>query len=207
MKKRWIPFFLIGLLLTSLLSACGSKVDISFPKTEQQLKATSVRNGEDDQTKILVAFYSSSGTTDAVAKQIAETTGDDLFQLIPTEPYSSDDLNYNDKTSRISKEYASSDLRDIELEYNSVDDWNSYDTVFIGYPIWWEASPNIIYTFWESCDFSGKTLVPFSTSGGSIRGSSGDHLHKYCSGNVSWKEGKLLNRTWSAALWIKKLGI
>ena len=115
------------------------------------------------------------------------------------------DLDWNDESSRCVREWKDSRCRpEIDKPLPNID---QYDVVFIGYPIWWEASPSIIYTFLESCDFSGKTLVPFSTSGGSIRGSSGDHLHKYCFGNVSWKEGKLLNRTWSAASWIKKLGI
>ena len=209
MKKRWISFFLIGLLLTSLLSACGSKVDMSFPKTEQQLKATSVRNGDDDQTKILVAFYSSSGTTEAVAKQIAEATGGDLFQLIPTEPYSSDDLNYNDKTSRISKEYASSDLRDIELEYNSVDDWDSYDTVFIGYPIWWGNAAWPINSFLQLNDFDGKTVIPFCTSASSGIEDSEDFVKTQAAGGT-WEEGKRFSSGFSAEQvteWVAELSL
>ena len=126
---------------------------MSFPKTGQQSKATSVKTDENDQTKILIVYYSSSGTTETVAKQIAEATGGDLFRLTPTEPYSNTDLNYNDKTSQIAKEYDNSDSRDIELEYNSVDDWNSYDTIFIGYPIWWGNAAWPINSFLQLNDF------------------------------------------------------
>ena len=129
----------------------------------------------------------------------------DTYEITPKIPYTQADLDWNNENSRCVKEWKDESSRpEIDKPLPNID---QYDVVFIGYPIWWEASPNIIYTFLESWDFSGKTLVPFSTSGRSIRGSSGDHLHKYCSGNVSWKEGKLLNRTWSAASWIKKLGI
>jgi len=155
--------------------------------------------------KILVAYFSAGGRTKKVGEALAKMLNADTYEITPKIPYTQADLDWNNENSRCVKEWKDESSRpEIDKPLPNID---QYDVVFIGYPIWWEASPNIIYTFLESWDFSGKTLVPFSTSGGSIRGSSGDHLHKYCSGNVSWKEGKLLNRTWSAASWIKKLGI
>lgn len=209
MKKQFAPLLLIVLLLISLLSGCGSKVDMSFPKTGQQLKATSVRTDENDQTKILVVYYSSSGTTETAAKQIAEATGGDLFRLTPTEPYSSTDLNYNDKTSRIAKEYENSDLRDIELEYNSVDDWDSYDTVFIGYPIWWGNAAWPINSFLQLNDFDRKTVIPFCTSASSGIEDSEKFIQTQTNGGT-WRTGKRFSSGVSdkqVAEWVSELGL
>ena len=120
-------------------------------------------------SKKLVAYFSASGTTKKVAERLAKAAGADLFEIGPAIPYTSADLNWMDKKSRSSVEMNDPDSRPeiAETIPNMVD----YDTVFIGFPIWWYVAPHIIHTFVESYDFSGKTLVPFATSGGSGMGS------------------------------------
>lgn len=121
---------------------------------------------------------------------MAKAAGADLFEIRPAIPYTSADLNWMDKKSRSSVEMNDPDSRPeiAETIPNMVD----YDTVFIGFPIWWYVAPHIIHTFVESYDFSGKTLVPFATSGGSGMGKTVDELRKLCP-NVDWKAGKLIN--------------
>ena len=135
--KRLLSLLLSVTMAAVLIAGCGATTDTSVTKTKQSLKTTSVRSGKDDKSKVLVVYYSATGSTKAVAETIAKTTGGDLFELVPTKPYSDDDLDWTDKNSRVSKENKDTSLRDVELEYNSVDDFDSYDTIFIGYPIWW----------------------------------------------------------------------
>lgn len=130
--KKLLSLLLSVTMVAVLLAGCGATTDTSVTKTKQSSKTTSVRSGKDDKSKVLVVYYSATGSTKAVAQTIAKTTGGDLFELVPTKPYSDDDLDWTDKNSRVSKENKDTSLRDVELEYNSVDDFDSYDTVFIG---------------------------------------------------------------------------
>lgn len=142
--------------------------------------------------KTLVAVFSASGVTKRVGKEIARISGGDFFEIIPREIYTSDDLNWSNKNSRSSLEMNDPSARP-EIA-NAVQDMDSYDTVIIGFPIWWGVAPRIIETFLESYDFSGKTIVPFCTSGGSGVGRSDTALHKNVSGDVKWKKGVQINR-------------
>lgn len=142
------------------------------------------------EKKTLVAYFSATGTTKEIAITLAKMVGADLYEIEPQEPYTDADLDWNDRNSRCVKEWKDKSCR--PKIKTALPDMNLYDTIWIGYPIWWESSPNIIYTFLESCNFSGKTLIPFSTSGGSVRGSAGTHLHKYTSATAIWKRGKLV---------------
>lgn len=130
--KRLLSLLLSVTMIAVLLAGCGATTDTSVTKTKQSLKTTSVRSGKDDKSKVLVVYYSATGSTKAVAETIAKTTGGDLFELVPTKPYSDDDLDWTDKNSRVSKENKDTSLRDVELKYNSVDDFELYDTIFIG---------------------------------------------------------------------------
>ena len=141
-------------------------------------------------SKKLVAYFSASGTTKEAAERLAKAAGADLFEIKPTIPYTSADLNWMDKESRSSVEMNDPDSRPEIAE--TMPNMADYDTVFIGFPIWWYVAPHIIHTFLESCDFSGKTLVPFATSGGSGMGRTVDGLSKLCP-NADWKAGKLVN--------------
>ena len=142
--------------------------------------------------KILVAVFSASGVTKAVGEEIARAAGGDFFEIVPKEIYTSDDLNWMNKKSRSSVEMNDPAARP-EIA-NKVIDMASYDTVIVGFPIWWGIAPRIIETFLESYDFSGKTILPFCTSGGSGVGRSDTALRKNVSGDVKWATGVQINR-------------
>ena len=141
-------------------------------------------------SKKLVAYFSASGTTKEAAERLAKAAGADLFEIRPAIPYTSADLNWMDKKSRSSVEMNDPDSRP-EIA-GVIPDISDYDTVFIGFPIWWYTAPHIIHTFLESLDFDHKTLAPFATSGGSGIGKAADELRKLCP-NANWKSGKLLS--------------
>ena len=206
--KRLLSLLLTGTLITALFTGCGATTGTSVTRTKQEVKKTSVRKDDQDDTKVLVAYYSATGSTKAVAETIAEATGGDLFELTPTEPYSSGDLDWTDKKSRVSKENKDTSLRDVELTYNSVEDWDSYDTVFIGYPIWWGIAAWPVDNFVKDNDFSGKTVIPFCTSASSGIGESGQLLAKMA-GNGEWQDGERFSSGVSdtdVADWVKDLG-
>ena len=148
-------------------------------------------------SKKLVAYFSASGTTKTAAERLAKAAGADLFEIRPAIPYTSADLNWMDKKSRSSVEMNDPDSRPEIAE--TMPNMADYDTVFIGFPIWWYVAPHIIHTFLESYDFTGKTLVPFATSGGSGMGKTVDELRKLCP-NADWKAGKLVNGASDQAL-------
>ena len=148
-------------------------------------------------SKKLVAYFSASGTTKEAAERLAKAAGADLFEIKPTIPYTSADLNWMDKESRSSVEMNDPDSRPEIAE--TMPNMADYDTVFIGFPIWWYVAPHIIHTFVESYDFERKTLVPFATSGGSGMGKTVDELRKLCP-NADWKAGKLVNGASDQAL-------
>lgn len=142
--------------------------------------------------KVLVAVFSASGVTKRVGEAIARVSGGDFFEIVPKERYTSADLNYMNRESRSSLEMKDPSARP-EIE-GTVAGMENYDTVIIGFPIWWGVAPRIIETFLESYDFSGKTVLPFCTSGGSGVGRSDSELHKNVSGDVNWLKGVQINR-------------
>ena len=154
--------------------------------------------------KVLVAVFSASGVTKLVGREIARISGGDFFEIVPAEKYTSADLNYMNSRSRSSVEMNDTSARP-EIA-NKVSDMDSYDTVIIGFPIWWGVAPRIIETFLESYDFSGKTIIPFCTSGGSGVGRSDTELHKNVSGNVKWGKGVQINRPNESTIksWLEK---
>ena len=137
-------------------------------------------DGNDDsgtgESSVLVVYYSAQGHTESVAEQIAENLDADLFEIVPIDPYTSDDLNWTDSDSRVSREHEDETLRDVELVNTTVPNWEDYDTIIIGYPIWWGIAAWPVDTFVESNDFSGKTVIPFCTSSSSGLGQSGEIL-------------------------------
>lgn len=140
--------------------------------------------------KTLVAYFSASGQTAKLAKTLAGVTGGDLFEIAPETAYTAADLNWMDKKSRSTIEMK--DPKSRPAIAGKVADMAQYDTVFVGFPIWWYQAPRIIETFLESYDFSGKTVIPFATSGGSGMGRTVDELRKLCP-NANWKAGKMVN--------------
>ena len=139
--------------------------------------------------KTLVVYYSATNNTEAVAGYIADATGADLFELVPVEPYTSDDLDWTNRDSRVSKEHDDESLRVVELENAVPDNWDEYDTVFIGYPIWWGIAAWPVDSFISANDFTGKTVIPFCTSSSSGLGQSGELLRD-AAGTGNWLEGQ-----------------
>ena len=136
----------------------------------------------------MVVYYSATGNTRTVAEYIASATDADIFELVPTEPYTDDDLNWTDDNSRVVYEHDNPDNRDVELVAYTVDDWDSYDTVFIGYPIWWGIAAWPVNGFISANDFTGKNVIPFCTSSSSGLGESGELLAE-AAGTGNWLEG------------------
>lgn len=147
-------------------------------------------NGNTDVSgnNVLVVYYSAQGHTESVAEQIAENLNADLFEIVPVDKYTSDDLNWTDSDSRVSREHDDESLRDVELVSTTVENWDSYDTVIIGYPIWWGIAAWPVDTFVEANNFSGKTVIPFCTSSSSGLGQSGELLADLA-GTGNWQEG------------------
>lgn len=155
-------------------------------------------------SKKLVAYFSASGVTKAAAERLADAVGADLFEIKPKMPYTKADLDWTNKNSRSSVEMKNPDSRpEIAEKLSNMD---KYDTVFIGFPIWWYVAPTIINTFIESYDLSGKTIIPFATSGGSGMGKTKEVLKALCK-DANWKDGKVLNGMSEKAIadWANKI--
>ena len=159
----------------------------SFNEAEESNTASEQTKND---TKILVVCFSATGNTKAVAEKIVEVTGADYFEIIPAEPYSEDDLNYNDDNCRANREQQDKNAR--PSISGSIENMDQYEVVLIGHPIWWGMEPRIMNTFMESYDFSGKVLANFCTSGGSGIATSTENL-KALSPNANWLEGKRLS--------------
>ena len=149
--------------------------------------------------KTLIAYFSASGITAKVAEEMAKATGADLHEIRPAEPYTAADLDWRDKKSRSTLEMTDPASRPTLAE--KVQDMGQYDTVFVGFPIWWGVEPRIVDTFLEGYDFSGKTMIPFATSGGSDMPYAQKHLESQYPG-LTWKTGALVNS--GAADWARR---
>ncbi len=172
--------------------------------TESETATTSTESG-----KTLVVYYSATGNTKNVAEKIAQITGGDIFEIEPTEPYTDDDLNWTNADSRVSREHDDESLRDVELVSTIVDNWDSYDTVYIGYPIWWGIAAWPVNNFVKDNDFTGKTVIPFCTAATSEIGDSGNLL-KDMAGTGDWKDGERFHGSASESdisSWIDSLGL
>ena len=217
---------LLALAVSVAMTACQSRVE-SLPqdtteRTQSDAESLSELSPDDgepeqtasdgttsdyDRTNVLVAYFSATGTTEGVAENIAAGLNADLYEIVPQEPYTDADLNYNDDDSRSTIEMNDPDAR--PAISGSVENMEQYDIVFIGYPIWWGEAPRIIRTFLESYDFSGKTIVPFCTSGGSGIGSSAEDLEELTSG-AEWLSGSRLRGSDSqedVMEWVNGLGL
>lgn len=192
--KNWISMLAVSVAMMSLLTACGSSNHAESRTSTSQTTESETETDTEQTTettgdgKTLVVYYSASGNTEAVANVIAEVTGGDLFELEPTTPYSNADLNWTDDNSRVTREHENENERDVELVSATVENWNSYDTVFVGYPIWWGIAAWPVDGFIEANDFTGKTVIPFATSSSSGLGESGELLAEMA-GTGNWQEG------------------
>ena len=214
-------------MLVLSLAACGSankpassttqpetSVPTEQPTTEPSESSSTAPAESEPETqpetgKTLVVYYSASGNTERVAKDIAEAADADLFEIVPTEVYTSDDLDWTNPDSRVSREHDDESLRDVPLTTTEVPDWDSYDTVFIGYPIWWGIAAWPVDTFVKSNDFTGKTVIPFATSSSSGMGQSGSLLADMA-GTGEWQEGQRFSSGVSSddvQSWVNGLGL
>ena len=159
-----------------------------------------------EKKKVLVVYFSATGTTEQVAKQIAKFTDADICKITPTKPYTSADLNWNDKRSRSSVEMADPQARPGIKPIGF--DLKNYDCIFLGYPIWWDLAPRVVSTFIESNDMTGMAVIPFATSGGSSIEESVAALQRLYQ-EINWQSGKLLNHLSEndIKIWCNKLGI
>ena len=180
MKKK----ILIGVIIVSAIIL----VVYGVIYIKRQIDIKNENNEIKKDSKVLVAYYSAQGHTDNVAKQIAKNLNADIFVIEPKEEYSSEDLNYNDSNSRVSKEHNDESLRNVELKTTAVNNFDSYDTVLIGYPIWWGIAAWPVNTFVKENDFTGKTVIPFCTSASSSLGNSGKNLKELANGG-NWLDG------------------
>lgn len=175
-------------------NANNNQENLAEQTEEENQTSNSVGTENEDNTtagtaKTLVVYFSAQGHTEEVAQKIANNLGADIFELEPVDEYSSDDLDWTDSNSRVSQEHEDESLRNIELVSTSVENWDSYDTVLIGYPIWWGIAAWPVDTFVKSNAFTGKTVIPFCTSSSSGLGNSGDLLAEEAnSGN--WLDGQ-----------------
>ena len=225
MKK--LAALLLNVVLVLSLAACGSAnkpaSSTTQPETSAPTEQPATVPSESSSTaptesepetqpetgKTLVVYYSASGNTERVAKDIAEAAGADLFEIVPTEVYTSDDLDWTNPDSRVSREHDDESLRDVPLTTTEVPDWDSYDTVFIGYPIWWGIAAWPVDTFVKNNDFTGKTVIPFATSSSSGMGQSGSLLADMA-GTGEWQEGQRFSSGVSSddvQSWVNGLGL
>lgn len=203
MKK--VTAVLTGVVLAIGLTACGSQGSGSnaaqprqeredaIPESTTESDALPEQKTENQPSteggKTLVVYYSATGNTESVAGYIAAATDADIFALEPVESYSSEDLDWTNENSRVSKEHENEDERNVELVSVTVDNWEAYDTVFIGYPIWWHIAAWPVDGFVTANDFTGKTVIPFCTSSSSDLGESGELLAE-AAGTGNWLEGE-----------------
>ena len=224
--KKFLGFLTTAVLTLGLMTGCGSRetksttTQASSEITEAAATAAATETEEPTQTsagtttdgetgKTLVVYYSASGRTKTVAETIAETAGADMFEIVPDEPYTSEDLDWTNDDSRVSREHDNESLRDVELVKVTPDNWDSYDTILIGYPIWWGIAAWPVDNFVKGNDFSGKTVIPFCTSSSSGLGQSGTLLEQMA-GTGTWQEGQRFSSGASASEvqdWVNSLGL
>ena len=222
-SKKFAAVFLTFIMAVGLMAGCGttdqrqnaSNNDDQATKASGSVNTESVPASEGttetvtESGKTLVVYYSATGNTKDVAEKIAQITNGDLFEIEPAEPYTDDDLDWTKDDSRVSKEHEDESLRDVELVSTTVDNWDSYDTVYIGYPIWWGIAAWPVDGFVKANDFTGKTVIPFCTAASSGIGDSGNLL-KELAGTGDWKDGERFHGGTSESdisSWIDSLGV
>ena len=221
MKRRDFLKLSAALALTGAAAACGGPSASSAPAASGSSGASSAPAAPVDSAepassaassapacgRVLVAYFSATGNTAAVAEMIADAAGAELFALEPVTPYTDADIDYNDSDSRTSQERADPALQEVPLVSTTVDGWDTYDTVFVGYPIWWGGAAWPVNGFVTGNDFAGKRVIPFCTSGGSGLGSSGERLAELA-GSGDWAEGRRFSAGASGeeiAAWLAEL--
>ena len=166
-------------------------------------------NTPSGESNVLVVYFSATNNTEKVANYIAEATSGEKFELVPVNPYTSADLNYGNQNSRVSREHNNPELQNIPLVKDTIDNWNDYNVVFIGYPIWWQIAAWPVNNFVKNNDFTGKAVIPFATSASSGLGQSGSLLAEMA-GTGDWQEGRRFSSGVSQSTvvdWVNGLGL
>ena len=193
MKKSTILIIVIVLIAAISIGTYYTMSNKNKEKTNinenKNNSTTDDKNTTTTDKKILVVYYSAQSHTEAVAKKIANNLNADIFEIVPKDVYTSDDLNWSNDKSRVSREHNDESLRNVELETTKVDNWNNYDTILIGYPIWWGIAAWPVNTFVKANDFTNKTVIPFCTSASSDIGNSGKLLENDAKGG-KWLTGQ-----------------
>ena len=232
MKKRGLLLLTACMMTVGILAGCSSNSEEASSttqevettveaETEAESSSTAAEetaseeasaeevSTEEAEGKTLVVYFSATGNTERVAEMIAEATGGDLFELELSDPYTDEDLNYNDENSRVSQEYADESLRNVELVATTMEGFDEYENVFVGYPVWWGIAAWPVNTFIEANDFTGKTVIPFCTSASSGLGESGELLAELA-GTGDWLEGMRFRSGASeedVVAWVESLGL
>lgn len=201
MKGKRLLSVAVSVLMLLVFTACGGadagKAESKAPETKQsssnQPIAEKASDTQSSQSKILVAYFSCTGNTKSLAETAAKVLSADVYEIRPETPYTAADLNYNDESTRATVEQKNDNARPALADKNA--NIEAYDTIVLAYPIWWGQAPRILDTFVESYDFSGKTIVPICTSGGSDIGSSADFLKGHTKGTANWKNGKQFSKS------------
>lgn len=192
MKKSTILIIVIVLIAAISIGTYYTMSNKNKEKTNinenKNNSTTDDKNTTTTDKKILVVYYSAQSHTEAVAKKIANNLNADIFEIVPKDVYTSDDLNWSSDKSRVSREHNDESLRNVELETTKVDSWNNYDTILIGYPIWWGIAAWPVNTFVKANDFTNKTVISFCTSASSDIGNSGKLLENDAKGG-KWLTG------------------
>lgn len=182
--KKLTKLILSGFVVLGLVG-CASNQTVSKSVSTAEAEETAI--SEEDNT--LVVYFSGYGNTERVANVIAKTLDADVFELVPEEPYTEDDMEWRNEGSRVNLEHEDTSLQDIPLVQDTVDNWDEYSTVFIGYPIWWGNAAWPVNRFLKNNDFSNKTVIPFTTSASSPIGESAQLLEEMA-GSGDWQEGQ-----------------
>lgn len=186
-----VCIIVIALVILGIVMAQNGKNQGNILATNREESNTQVVDENQVSTnngKVLVVYFSAQSHTKSVAEKIANNLNADIFEIIPEEVYTSADLDWNDSNSRVSKEHNDESLRNVKLKNTKVDNWENYDTILIGYPIWWGIAAWPTDAFVKANDFSGKTIIPFCTSSSSGLGQSGELL-KASANSGNWLEG------------------
>ena len=203
--KRMLCVMATFVISLGAITGCGSSASNSSSNTTSTTKSQTTTTAQTTNAasitseqaavktdgaskKTLVAYYSATGSTKAVATTIANAIDADIFEITTVQPYTNDELNWRNNDSRVSKEHDNESLRNVELTQTTPDSWATYDTVFIGYPIWWYIAAWPVDNFVKGNDFTGKTVIPFCTSASSGIGDSGSLLQQMA-GTGNWQEG------------------
>ena len=216
MRKSKFCRMMMSLLLLMTAAGCSTAAPTPAPTMTPQAATTPQPEStpatpapQEETSSVLVVYFSATGNTERAAEMIAEQTGGQLMALEPAEPYSEEDLDYNDENSRVSMEYADPSRRTVELVQTTPEGWDDVTTVFIGYPIWWGEAAWPVTSFVEANDFSGKTVIPFCTSASSGLGDSAQQLADSANGGT-WREGRRFSSSVSEEelrSWLDELGL